>query len=208
MERLSNTLSLFITFHKTIYDSFYNGLSDESLSALTIYGVREKWHNQATNKHRQQNQSFEEEIQTIPVMCREKEEYISPKDPFWEKRYYRVLFTNSDCVQDICRNYFEGLEWTFFYYTKGCINTHWKYNYHYSPLLRDLSRPLVPSRDLSQQYHYLKEDYSSITSREQLEYIIPPTYWEKVGLSPSSKTTIPLQFCWAFKRYFWESSIE
>jgi hypothetical protein len=42
MERLSNTLSLFITFHKEIYDSFYNGLSDESLSALTLYGVREK----------------------------------------------------------------------------------------------------------------------------------------------------------------------
>ena len=77
----------------------------------------------------------------IPSKERELEKYINPFDKYWETRYYDMLFDidiDDDSRKNISLNYLEGLEWTFKYYTTGCVDWRWHYKYHYPPLLKDL----------------------------------------------------------------------
>jgi len=174
------------------------------------YEIRNKWENQTKNRliHQRsvsEGRTDEEEwINNIPVLFREIEHYISPYDGYWEHRYYESLFEENtlSLIKKVSINYLEGLEWVYIYYTRGCFNTQWKYNYHYPPLLVDLVQhvPVVP-------HSFLKEDHRVITQKEQLDYIIPPQYRSELGLEPC-KDNEPLnfKFSWSFKRYFWESS--
>lgn len=83
----------------------------------------------------------------IPTKERGIEHYIAPQKQGWEQRYYAALFgeqiTDRLC-HAYCTNYLEGLEWTFQYYTRGCVDWRWRYNYAYAPLLEDLVR-FVPA---------------------------------------------------------------
>jgi hypothetical protein len=102
----------------------------------------------------------------------------------------------------------EGLEWVFKYYTKGCPDWKWKYNYHYPPLFADLIK-YVP--------HFASEFIAPNTSAPfspyvQLSYVLPP---EQLCLLPEKisaylfehypELTTKMEFQWAFCRYFWEA---
>ena len=72
-----------------------------------------------------------------PILNRCKERYIDPFSYGWEGRYYETLFesyNSKDYVRDVCLNYMKGLEWVMKYYTTGCADWRWKYNYNYPPL--------------------------------------------------------------------------
>jgi len=111
-------------------------------------------------------------LMNLPLFNRNKEQYINPEEDGWRERYYDILFDikpTDDRIQQICLNYLEGLEWTLKYYTTGCINWEWKYNYHYPPLLCDLIN-YIPYFKIN-----LVEDNGSKPVDEivQLSYVLP-----------------------------------
>ena len=82
-----------------------------------------------------------DKLNRIPTFERHEEHYINPTLPGWQDRYYERLFhmeINDERRRQICFNYMEALEWTMKYYTHGCVDWRWKYNYNYAPLLEDL----------------------------------------------------------------------
>ena len=140
-------------------------------------------------------------FQCIPMIYRGEERYICPTESFWEERYYKVLFRsskfesnkiqNKDKIRDICINYIEGLEWTFKYYTVGCKDFKWKYNYNYPPLLKDLIS-FVPHFDMI----FIDQIRPPFTPEQQLNYVLP-----KKHTNTEEQTTFQFAFC----KYFWES---
>ena len=178
------------------------------------YDVRKKW--DYLSKKIDQNindiELLEETIQNAPVIFRQDETYICPFEKGWEERYYSRFFEREDNKKDICVNYLEGLEWVLKYYTNGCPDWRWKYNYIYPPLLRDLSH-YVPNYKID----FIKENnHKPVSPNVQLAYVLPKDqlyllpeiYYkhllDKYGNLYPEKN---YKFKWAFCRYLWESHI-
>jgi 5'-3' exonuclease len=143
----------------------------------------------------------QEIVNNIPVLYREEEKYICPSDKFWEYRYYKILFFHMkdkekneqiNEIKKICLNYLEGLEWVFKYYTEECKDWHWKYNYHYGPLFKDLVK-YIGNNDIEL---IQKNNNEPFTKKMQLDYIMP---------KETEENEIKLK--WSYCRYLWESHI-
>lgn len=156
-----------------------------------------------------------DKFQSIPCYERAKEKNINPDDPLWRHKYYTTLFQtepDEERIRQICRNYLEGLEWTFGYYTDTCPDWTWSYKYQYPPLLQDLLLH-IPYFDTQ----FIQSEASStskpVSPYVQLCYVLPP---RSLSLLPHKiykrlLTTCPeyypdtCEFTWAFCRYFWEA---
>jgi len=153
-------------------------------------------------------------INSAPIIYRQKEKYICPQEPEWEKRYYKSLFyfdKNSENLKKVCINYLEGLEWVYKYYSDSCPNWRWKYNYHYPPLLADLCKYIphfetdfiVPN----------KRSNKPFSKMAQLSYVMPSSNLELLpnNICMFLRNNYPelypekYDFEWAFCRYFWEA---
>ena len=159
-----------------------------------------------------------DEFNMCPIKYREKEKQINPFTEKWEQRYYSTLFhvniTASACKK-ICMNYLEGLEWTFKYYSSGCIDWRWSYKHHYPPLLKDLCQfiPDTPWHDFLQVM-----EPCPIRDVVQLCYVLPrPSLQllphqvlEKVSKHPnfSSMYATNHHVNWSFCKFFWECHTE
>jgi 5'-3' exonuclease len=175
----------------------------------------------------------------LPSKERGVEFYIAPSKPDWERRYYHVLFdqpiTDKRC-KTYCMNYLEGLEWTFSYYTYGCIDWKWKYNYMYPPLLQDLVR-FIPSstttststptttttktkttakiNSIESPFLLESRPKEPITSLEQLQYVLPPALQRALlpgnmhasGNDTDDQVKRGLKIKWAYCKYFWEAHL-
>lgn len=155
----------------------------------------------------------EDVLQNAPIIYRQKEKYICPQEPEWEKRYYKSLFSlqrTSDNLKNISMNYLEGLEWTYKYYTSGCPDWKWKYNYSYPPLFMDLVN-YIPHFETD--FIIVSSNNRSFFPYTQLAYVLP---FENLHLLPNKlceflrnnyseqyPTTYELE--WAYCRYLWES---
>ena len=153
-----------------------------------------------------------DDLLLLPMKERSIEKYINPFDRDWEYRYYKALFDleiNDERKKQICVNYLEGLEWTFNYYIKGCIDWRWCYNYHYAPLFKDLVK-YIPQ--MSSQF-IMPKPQQTIQDIVQLCYVLPR---DNLNLLPINVNIMLLQklshlygddyeFKWAYCRYFWES---
>lgn len=108
-----------------------------------------------------------EAVNLTPTLNRIVEKQINLKKSGWETRYYHLLFPEHLNINDLCKNYIEGLEWTLKYYTSGCPDWRWKYNYHYPPLLKDLA--------MFDNYNAYKPPLQSkpVTPLVQLCYVLP-----------------------------------
>ena len=150
----------------------------------------------------------------LPTYERQLEKYINPHKPGWQSRYYKHLFQiDMDDMRkkQVCTNYLEGLEWTMKYYTTGCPDWRYKYNYHYPPLLTDLIH-YVPYFDIE---FIDNKTAKPVAELVQLCYVLPK---QSLHLLPSKLHNTLLankshwyqsncDFLWAYCRYFWESHV-
>ena len=157
---------------------------------------------------------LEKQIENVPMTDRSCEQYINPLVEGWRERYYSKLFNIRICevrLKEICMNYLEGLEWTFKYYSTGCVNWRLSYKYHYPPLLSDLIK-YIPYFDIELVEH---KDKNPVNSMVQLcyvlpkssHYLLPQKLYGKISKSVPHYYSNNCNFEWAFCKYFWESHI-
>ena len=110
-------------------------------------------------------------------------------------------------ISTISINYLEGLEWTWKYYTIGCKDWRWKYNYNYPPLLEDLY-DYIPNKSTP----LIKTNDKHVSALVQLAYVLPKEYIHLIpkkyhrSLKQQNLYDI-ISFDWSFCKYFWESNI-
>jgi len=174
---------------------------------LSEYDLRNKWSKRKWLVETEKDRDFT--LQSVPVAIRAEELYICPQEKLWEQRYYNTLFHENVSPKDVSLNYLEGLQWVFSYYTEGCIDWKWKYNYHYPPLLSDLTKH-NPRSD----YDFFTNVHSEpFSSNVQLAYVLPKQSFDLLApavrddlLTKWSKYNVDeFPFQWAFCRYFWEA---
>lgn len=78
--------------------------------------------------------SFEEQSQQLY-----KEAFESWKDNYYEEKLHFSYFDN-ESLEEMTRNYCEGLQWVLYYYYRGCASWGWFYHYYYSPLVSDVRK--------------------------------------------------------------------
>jgi len=154
-------------------------------------------------------------FESLPGQDRAIEKYINPFKPNWRLRYYKSLFRNDineEHIKDICINYLQGLEWTMKYYTTGCANWRWSYQYYYPPLLCDLIK-YVPCFD---KEFIQQAPPQPVNELVQLCYVLP---LQSLSLLPDNLYNKLLtseyinwyvgkdKFIWAYCRYFWEAHV-
>jgi 5'-3' exonuclease len=177
----------------------------EKLSKRTLYEEKGKMMSKT---------AFDENL-LLPVKERPIEIYINPNEAGWETRYYKALFhskIDDDKRKEISLNYLEGLEWTMKYYSAGCADWRWTYNYHYPPLLVDLIKhvPYFPTEFVPLQ----KEN--PVKPLVQLSYVLPPS---SMNLLPPTLRIKLLKeepdwyvgnyvFLWSFCKFFWEAHVD
>jgi 5'-3' exonuclease len=151
---------------------------------------------------------------SLPTYERSLEKYINPFKPNWRNRYYKCLVDNEmneEMIKNISINYLEGLEWTMKYYTSGCSDWRWCYNYSYPPLLSDLIR-YIPYFDT--EFIDNKKPHP-VSELVQLCYVLP---YQTLHLLPTKLYDSLIKnhmewykndctFLWAYCRYFWESHV-
>ena len=183
-----------------------------------IYNLREK----QSKKNYKENSDEEKEFKfnSIPSWERNIENFINPFEQGWQHRYYYSLFDiditkdNKDnkAIGNISTNYLQTLQWTYYYYSKECVNWNHSYKYHYPPLMSDLYKS-VPYFDSEL---VLKEDKNIIHPYLLLSYVLPR---DSLNLLPSNIHNYLLknyenhykedyEFIYAFCKYFYEGHVK
>jgi len=188
-------------------------LADAEHSNLVAeYKLRNRWEKRSYSANDIDEKM--EKLNHIPTKSRTLEKFIDPFSDHWEKRYYTALLHMDNTqgnLKKLCTNYMEGLEWTMKYYTSGCADWRWKYDYNYPPLMKDLVKyiPRWPTVMIEPNTHV------SVVPYVQLAYVLPRA---SLGLLPSAIHADLLRentdcysdrhsLCWAFCKYFWESHV-
>ena len=152
---------------------------------------------------------------SIPQYERALEKHINPFKSNWQNRYYKCLFDiDIDEVRkkQICTNYLEGLEWTMKYYTTGCPDWRWCYNYNYPPLFSDLLH-YIPVFDAE---FVPNKKPAPVTELVQLAYVLPKQslhllpekLYESLVLKHNDWYKADCEFVWSYCRYFWEAHVQ
>ena len=147
----------------------------------------------------------------LPVYERSIEKFINPYKDNWQKRYYKSLFDieiNDERCKQICTNYLEGLEWTMKYYTTGCPDWRWSYNYSYPPLLQDLihfipffETEFIMSKEVKPVSELVQLCY--VMPRQSLQ-LLPEKLYNSLIREKLHLYDIDCEFSWAYCKYFWE----
>ncbi len=152
---------------------------------------------------------------SIPQYERSLEKFINPFKSNWQQRYYKCLFdVNIDETRkkQICTNYLEGLEWTMKYYTTGCPDWRWCYNYNYPPLFSDLlhyipvfDAEFVPNKTAKPVSELVQLAY--VLPKQSL-HLLPEKLYDNLNKDHNDWYKADCNFVWAYSRYFWESHVQ
>jgi 5'-3' exoribonuclease 1 len=183
----------------TVFRKFITALSEKEHSIIIKeYNARNRW--------RVDTSSEEKKINNTPLLKREKEHFICPIKPGWEKRYYDSLF-NQPMIKDICKNYTDMLCWNMNYYTTGCTDWTLKYEYMYPPLLIDLVNHIPETSWRISGSRSITYRSSNFTSKELLYYVLPPHYYYYIPMESSKESVCPT-LEWSYCKYIWESHVK
>ena len=138
----------------------------------------------------------EKRVNSIPILQREKEMFINPTKPGWEKRYYSTLVNAP--IQEVCQNFTDMIEWNMKYYTTGCVRWSLSYKYMYPPLLKDLVQNIPNEVNL-------EPDGEPWSESKLLSYVLPSSYHRFMG-GVDTETELPT-LEWSYCRYLWESHV-
>ena len=152
---------------------------------------------------------------SVPQYERALEKFINPFKSNWQNRYYKCLFdmdVDNIRKKQICTNYLEGLEWTMKYYTTGCPDWRWCYNYNYPPLFSDLLH-YIPVFDAE---FVANQQPKPVTDLVQLAYVLPKQslhmlpvkLYDSLVKDHSDWYKTDCDFVWAYCRFFWESHVQ
>ena len=175
---------------------------------LQEYSLREKWDRRPWPIDTDKDLEFLK--LSVPVIYRPEEGYICPSEKGWEQRYYKCLFEKETAIKDVCKNYVDGLQWVFKYYTQKCPDWKWRYNYHYPPLLSDLTAYI--SGGVSESF----VENSPVSPSVQLAYVLPMAQHDLLNanarefITKNDANLYPsqLKYKWAFCRYLWEAHVD
>jgi 5'-3' exonuclease len=153
-------------------------------------------------------------FESIPIYERSLEKYINPYKENWETRYYKALFNidiDDSKRKEICINYLEGLEWTMKYYTTGCPDWRWCYNYNYPPLFCDLIQyiPIYETEFIKMKLTNPVTDLVQlcyVLPRQSL-HLLPDKLYNNLLIKHSDWYEINCTYNWSYCRYFWEAHV-
>jgi len=98
---------------------------------------------------------------------------IGKDDPqMYKKRYYNYFFPKMK-INDICKEYLEGISWVKHYYLTDCPDWLWLYKHHQAPFISDIYQYLIknPVPEIK-----IIDNKNSIKPLEQLIMVIPPEF--------------------------------
>jgi 5'-3' exoribonuclease 1 len=102
---------------------------------------------------------------------------IDYKSQGWKRHYYKTFFDfdvnvpeDGKCLQDICRNYFEGILFTTRYYFDGNVSWYWYNPYPVCPFASDLYEYMQTLADVNGQTLPDGEPFQPV---EQLMMVLP-----------------------------------
>jgi 5'-3' exonuclease len=150
------------------------------------------------NRKMVKNVTYEDRINNLPMLKREKEHIICPSKSDWQSRYYTNLHFG-ESISDICVNYLRMLEWNIQYYTKGCSNWTIYYQFLYPPLLQDLVK-YIPEQQT------IEEDLTVKTPHELLEYVFPNAHLHYLPFPCKLKKEPTV--VWSYCTYMWEAHLK
>ena len=54
------------------------------------------------------------------------------------EHYFHTTYYQQETINDVCKNYLEGLKWVTEYYFDKCCNWKWQYKYNHAPFISDI----------------------------------------------------------------------
>jgi 5'-3' exonuclease len=154
--------------------------------------------------------NFEDKLNHLPVMDNEKEEYL-----LHNINEYNTYVLDEENVKNVCLNYLEILEWTWYYYIGENKDNTIYYKYNYGPLFTDLCNYIpITNGELFIQ----EKKTPQINEITQLYYVLPTEdHYSIIPNDIYEKTNKIMYQCfdslknpqynidYFLCRYFWES---
>lgn len=135
---------------------------------------------------------FMYELNFRPLMHRRKQ--LDMDDPFWRSTYYKtflnVAYNDIAQVDEVCKNYLEGLTWNLTYYLKNETTNAWYYKYDSAPLLQDLLRYLQKHPELPTP----APSHLTLTPHQQLALVLPYQSLHLLPTTPKHMHMYPVAF--------------